>query len=214
MDCDHYRLFFAAQQRALSFPRPAITQLVDEFGPEPFLVLIATLLSLRARDAVTLPLAKIIYTRFPTPEALASASPQELCRLITPIGFFRAKTATLINVSRLILDEHAGIVPDSEEALLALPGVGRKTANLVRAEAFGIPAICVDTHVHRIANHFGWVNTRTPEETEQALREIFPEELWIEINRTLVAWGQYICKPRARTCVCRELISEICCGQK
>jgi len=209
MDCDHYRLFFAMQERVAYLPKPAITQLVEEFGPEPFLVLVATLLSLRARDTVTLPLAKLVYERFPTPRSLAFASYAELSNLIRPIGFFRVKAKTLIRLSTVLVQQYGGHVPQDEAALLSLPGVGRKTANLLRAEVFGIPAICVDTHVHRISNHFGWVKTNTPVETERELMKLFSENFWIAINRILVPWGQYICRPRARVCVCHDLMEKM-----
>lgn len=206
MDCSYCKDFLKMKKLVEPLPKPAIAQLKERLGADPFLILIATLLSLRARDTKTLPLAALVYQKFPTPRDLALASEEALWELLRPIGFYRVKGRVLLEVSKQLLIRYNGVVPHGEQELLSLPGVGRKTANLVRAEAFGIPALCVDTHVHRIANHLGWVSTKSPEETELALMKIFPSKYWIEINRVLVVWGQQICRPLLRNCVCQDFL--------
>ncbi len=121
-------------------------------------------------------------------------------KLIYPVGFYRNKSRVILGLSRKILEEYSGKTPDSPEELLKLNGVGRKTANLVLGLGFGIPAICVDTHVHRISNRLGWVKTKTPEQTEYALREIIPQREWIKLNTTLVTFGQNLCLPVSPFC--------------
>jgi len=121
-------------------------------------------------------------------------------KLIYPVGFYRNKSRVILGLSRRIIEEYSGRVPDSLEELLKLNGVGRKTANLVLGLGFGIPAICVDTHVHRISNRLGWVKTRTPEQSEYALREIIPRREWIKLNTTLVTFGQNLCLPVSPFC--------------
>lgn len=202
MDIGYKRQFSLLKKGIQGYPKPGITQLIELYGKNAYLALVSTLLSLRARDTVTLPVAQKLYQIFPDVSALAEASLEELEEIIRPIGFYRVKALVLKDVARILIERHGGIVPNTQEELLALPGVGRKTANLLLGELFDTPAICVDTHVHRISQHLGWVQTRTPEETEYALMKIFPEDMWIEINRVLVPWGQHVCKSRAQVCVC------------
>lgn len=185
-------------------PPPLIQQLKKLYGHDPFLILVSCLLSLRSRDIVTAQVIKKLWVPVDTPAALLKLPTDELEAIIKPCGFYHRKAQVLQEVSRALLTRFDGAVPSSEEDLLSLPGVGRKTANLVRAEAFGIPAICVDTHVHRIAQHLGLVQTKTVEETEEALKKIFPRNRWAEINPVFVTWGQHICKPGRKTCVCFE----------
>jgi endonuclease-3 len=175
---------------------PMSVLLRKDFGKDPFLVLISCLLSLRARDTVTYPLCQKLFARVRTPEELVAIPRAELEELLRPIGFNRRKARIIQEVAAELLEKFEGTVPSDEEALLSLPGVGRKTMNLVRAEGFGIPAICVDTHVHRIANLLGWVATKTPEKTEMALRELLPQTKWLLVNRLLVVFGQQ----RRRVC--------------
>ena len=202
MDIEPLKLFFAMQEVVDPLPSPAITQLIHEYGQEPYLILMATLLSLRARDTMTLPLSKKLYQLVPTPESLLAYDANKLMELLRPIGFYKKKAETLRAVCFELCKKFNGIVPRSEEALLSLPGVGRKTANLLRGELFGEPCVCVDTHVHRIANHLGFVRTTCAYETECALMKLFPQELWISINRVLVPWGQYVCRPSTKKCCC------------
>lgn len=179
---------------------PASFQIVQKFGREPFLILISCLLSLRTRDTVSFPASVRLFEHAQTPEAMLQISKPEIAKIIYPVGFYRNKARTIHAVCRMLLDEFEGTVPKTEAELLSLPGVGRKTANLVLGCAFGIPALCVDTHVHRISNRLGLVATVTPEETEMALKEVVPQEHWIEFNRLLVMWGQNICVPISPLC--------------
>ncbi|HBL98667.1 TPA: endonuclease III [Candidatus Dependentiae bacterium] len=184
------------------FPPPLSVQLVQEMGRDPFLILISCLLSLRARDVMTYPVVKKLWARAKGPKELLTIPMHELEAIIRPIGFFRKKAAVLHAVSKELLERFGGKVPSTREELLSLSGVGRKTANLVLSEAFGVPAICVDTHVHRIANHMHMVKTKTVEETERALERLAPREQWSQINHILVAWGQWVCKSGQRKCTC------------
>ena len=169
-------------------------------GNDPFLVLVATLLSSRTQDEVTVPAVERLLRVAPTPAALADLDETTIAQLIYPVGFYRTKARHLRQMARLLIERYGGHVPNTREALMTLPGVGRKTANLVLSEAFQQAAICVDTHVHRIANRLGIVHTRTPEATEQALMNRVPESRWREINTLLVALGQTICLPRQPRC--------------
>lgn len=144
---------------------------------------------------MTLPAAQRLLARADTPAAMRELSSGEIEQLIYPAGFYRTKARTILHVAKLLQDEHAGKVPATVEELRALPGVGLKTANLVLALGFGIPAICVDTHVHRVANRMGWVETKTPDGTTAALQEILPKKYWIPLNQWLVAFGRTICTP-------------------
>jgi endonuclease-3 len=131
---------------------------------------------------------------------LATLAEGRIARLIFPAGFYRTKAANLRASARLLLERHAGRVPEGMEELLELPGVGRKVANLVRGLGFGIPGICVDTHVHRISNRLGWVATRDPAGTERALVQVLPRRYWIVVNELMVRWGQAVCTPLSPRC--------------
>jgi endonuclease III len=167
---------------------------------DPWRTLAACLLSLRTRDETTGPASARLFARAPDAPSLLAIPEAELAELIKPVGFYRTKARTLRAIATIIIERHRGQVPSSEEALLALPGVGRKTANLVRSQAFHVPAICVDTHVHRIPNRWGLISTKSPEESEQALMRVVPERMWIDLNPTLVAFGQTICQPLSPRC--------------
>ena len=168
--------------------------------PDPFRVLVSTVISLRTRDDVTSRAAGRLLARARSASDLARMPEREISELIYPAGFYRNKARHLRSIGRILTEEHGGRVPSAMEDLLALPGVGRKTANLVRGRGFGLPAICVDTHVHRIPNRLGWVSTKTPEQTERSLERILPERYWIEINRLLVRFGQQVCTPVSPRC--------------
>ena len=163
-------------------------------------VLVACLLSLRTRDEVMIPASKRLFAVADTPEALVKLSPEEIQKLVRPVGFYQSKSHTILAISRRILDEYGGRVPDTMEELLDFKGVGRKTANLVLGLGHGLPAICVDTHVHRICNRLGYVETRDPDKTEMALRAKLPQPHWPVINKVLVLHGQNICKPIGPRC--------------
>ncbi len=161
---------------------------------DPFKVLVATILSARTKDETTAVAAARLFAEAETPEILQKLSEATIEKLIYPVGFFRNKAKFLKKLPDA-LQRYDGCVPETIEELVTLPGVGRKTANLVRSVAFGKPAICVDTHVHRIMNIWGYVDTKTPLETEMALREKLPEKYWLSVNSLLVAFGQFLCKP-------------------
>lgn len=177
--------------------------LIDGMAPEertPFRVLVATILSLRTRDTQTAQVAPRLFAVADTPAALLELSEERLAALIYPVGFYRNKARTLRQISARLLDEYGGEVPADLARLLALPGVGRKTANLVLTAGFGLPGICVDTHVHRICNRWGYVQTRNPDATELALRQRLPGAYWMAINGLLVTLGQNICHPTSPRC--------------
>jgi len=167
---------------------------------EPFAVLVSTMISLRTKDEVTAAASARLLRRAPSPGELAALTEHRIARLIYPAGFYRTKARHLKQAAQLIASRHGGAVPSAMEELLALPGVGRKTANLVRNLGFSLPGICVDTHVHRISNRLGWVHTRTPLETERALETVLPRRYWIPINGLLVAFGQRTCTPQSPWC--------------
>ncbi|PIE59905.1 MAG: exodeoxyribonuclease III [Desulfobulbus propionicus] len=179
---------------------------------DPFKVLVATVLSARTRDETTAAAAKRLFEVASTPDQLAALTVAELEKLIYPVGFFRNKARYLHDLPRILSEKFSGLVPDTIEELIQLPGVGRKTANLVRAVAFHKPAICVDTHVHRIMNIWGYVCTDTPFKTEMALREKLPQKYWQDINSILVAYGQGTCKPQrplCESCIIEKLCPKI-----
>jgi endonuclease III len=167
---------------------------------DPFRVLVAGVLSTRTRDPVTAAAAGRLFAVAPDARALARLRPRELERLIYPVGFYRTKARALPRLGRLLLARWRGSVPRTREELLLLPGVGRKVANIVLAQAFGRPAIAVDTHVHRISNRLGLVRTLTPAQTEAALEEVLPVGYRARWNQLLVALGQTVCLPTRPRC--------------
>jgi endonuclease-3 len=180
--------FLRAKTRHLE--RPAATKIVEKYGRDPYLILISCLLSLRTRDAVSYPASVRLFAKAKTPRAMLKLSPKVIEKLIYPVGFYRNKAHSILSMSSDLLERFKGKVPKSKQELLSIKGIGPKTANLVLSEAFGIPAICVDTHVHRISNQIGLVKTKTPEETEKKLIKILPKQYWREWNSLLVMWGQ------------------------
>ena len=173
---------------------------MDRYKDDPFATLIGCLLSLRTQDATTFGACQRLFALARTPETLLALPLPELERLIYPVGFYRTKARTLRGVCEALIQRHQSRVPDTLDELLALDGVGRKTANLVVTLAFGKPGICVDTHVHRITNRWGYVKTNTPDETERALREILPRRHWRILNDLLVTFGQHLCRPTSPWC--------------
>ncbi|MCK4265587.1 endonuclease III [Candidatus Babeliales bacterium] len=182
------------------FQLPLCESVIKKHGKEPFLVLVACLLSLRAKDSATMHVCNDLFKVAQTPEEILSLSTQILEKIIYPIGFYRNKAKTLKTVSTTILEKYSGTVPKDREELLKIKGIGPKTANLVLGLVYNIPAICVDIHVHRISNRLGLVKTKTPVETEKALEKVLPERYWIEWNGLLVIWGQNICTPISPFC--------------
>jgi endonuclease-3 len=187
---------------------PAVEKIAEDSQEDPFEVLIATMLSAQTRDAVTAAASARLFRVARTPKTIARLPEKRIEKLIYPVSFYRHKAKHVKQTCQLLVDRFGGRVPATMEELLTLPGVGRKTANLVLILSFkSLKNICVDTHVHRISNRLGWVRTRTPEETEQALYKSTSERWWPYINLYLVTWGQNVCRPiypRCGACVIRE----------
>ena len=179
--------------------RSDFVNLMDTFN-DPYLVLIACILSLRTNDKTTYPATLRMLALAKTPYEMAEVSVQDLAKAIYPVGFYQNKAGQIIELSKVLIEKYDGKVPCDIDELCKLRGVGRKTANLVVARGFNKPAICVDVHVHRIFNRLGYIKTKTPEETEFALRDKLPIKYWIPINTLLVTHGQNICKPVKPMC--------------
>jgi endonuclease III len=192
---------------------PAVEKIAENSQEDPFEVLIATMLSAQTRDAVTAAASARLFRVARTPKTMAKLTEKQIVKLIYPVSFYRNKAAHVRETCRILVDRFDGRVPSTMEELLSLPGVGRKTANLVLILSFrSLKNICVDTHVHRISNRLGWVKTRTPDETEQALYKGTSERWWPYINLYLVTWGQNVCRPiypRCGACVIREHCARI-----
>lgn len=180
-------------------PQSDFVKLMDSFK-DPYLVLIACILSLRTNDRTTYPATLRMLELAKTPQEMMGVNVEDLEKAIYPVGFYKNKAGQIIELSKLIVEKYDGKVPDSIDELCKFRGVGRKTANLVMTLGFGEPAICVDVHVHRIFNRLGYIKTKNPEETEFALRENLPIEYWIPINTLLVTHGQNVCKPIKPMC--------------
>jgi endonuclease-3 len=180
---------------------PAVEKISEEQAEEPFQILIATILSARTQDATTHAASTRLFRRARTPRTLAKLSVREVERLIYPVSFYRNKARHVKACCQMLLDRFEGRVPSTLEELVMLPGVGRKTANLVMILGFkSLRNICVDTHVHRISNRLGWVKTKLPDETEQALYKATDARWWPYINLYLVTWGQNVCRPIGPRC--------------
>lgn len=199
------RALAVLRRQAKTWPVPA----VGFVAGKPFAVLVSTLISLRTKDAVTLPASARLLKLAPTPRRLAVLDVRTIEKAIYPASFFRVKARTLKAAARDVLDRFGGRVPDDVDALCAIKGVGRKTANLVVTLGWGKPGICVDTHVHRISNHWGYVRTKTPDETELVLRKKLPRRHWMTYNDLLVAFGQNLCVPVSPWCS-RCALSSLC----
>ena len=180
-------------------PRSEFVNLMEGFH-NPYLVLIACILSLRTNDKTTYPATLRMLELAKTPQEMMNISEGDLANAIYPVGFYKNKAKQIIELSKTIVEKLNGKVPDTIENLTKFNGVGRKTANLVLAKGFGIPAICVDVHVHRIFNRIGYVITKTPDETEFALRKKLPQKYWLDINTLMVTHGQNVCKPTKPKC--------------
>ncbi len=181
-------------------PLPVVTEIKINSGNDAYKILISTMLSLRTKDAVTRDASNRLFDKAANPYDMLKLEIREIEQLIYPVGFYRIKARSIIETSKRIIDVYDGIVPDEIDELLTLKGVGRKTANLVVTEAYDKDGICVDTHVHRISNRLGYVHTKTPDETEFALRAKLPKEYWRVYNDTLVVYGQHLCKPINPNC--------------
>jgi endonuclease III len=194
------RMIARLEHAAPAWDTTALAAVAQQTKRDPFLILIGCLLSLRTKDETTGPASARLFALADTPAAMLALPTRTIERAIFPVGFYRTKARVLHRVCRDLLERFDGRVPSDLDALLTLHGVGRKTANLVVTFAFGLPGICVDTHVHRISNRLGFVRTRTPDETEQALRRRLPRRHWIGLNDLLVAFGQNLCRPTSPHC--------------
>ena len=182
----------------------ALRELHDAETGGPFSILIGTILFARTKDENTTKVVKKLFARYANSKELADAKIKDVERIVMPIGFYHVKARRIIDVAKIIEKQYGGVVPDDIDKLVSLPGVGRKTANCVLVYAFERPAIPVDIHVHRISNRLGLVNTKMPEDTEQALMNTVPKRYWLRINDTFVMYGQNICKPISPMCnVCQ-----------
>jgi endonuclease-3 len=205
----------------LAMPLPRILSILDEAYPDhpmgdltagqPYLVLVACILSLRTKDEVSIPASQRLFKLAQTPKAMVQLDAETIASTIYPTGFYKTKAVTIIEASQALLDRFDGQVPNTIEALLTLKGVGRKTANLVVGLGHRLPAICVDTHVHRICNRLGYLQTSTPDATEFALRDHLPVPFWQVINRVMVRHGQDCCKPIGPRCDVCPVIAD--CAQ-
>lgn len=182
---------------------PSVTVVSEQFR-SPFHVLLSCIISLRTKDAVTAAASARLFARANTPLEMIGLTPGEIASLIYPAGFYRTKAEQMYQICQRLLSDFSGIVPENIEQLLSFKGVGRKTANLVMTLGHGKPGICVDIHVHRITNRWGYVTSRNPDHTEQLLRLKLPAEHWHKINDLLVCYGQNLCHPVSPLCsVCR-----------
>jgi len=219
------KIIYELEKHTKNFTPPLIDTVIDEYGKQPFLILIACLLSLRAKDVITIHVVRDLFRRVAippalkadnarafkaatsrahalmvTPQAILKIKQSELEKIIFRTGFYKNKAKALREVSKTIIEKFGGQVPNSYEELMSIKGVGPKTANLVLGMAFDIPAICVDTHVHRISNRLGIIKTKTAEQTLLALEKILPRKNWVLWNKLLVMWGQNVCLPRVPKC--------------
>jgi endonuclease III len=194
---------------------PVVTLMAETYE-SPFRVLISCILSLRTQDATTAKASHRLFAVADSPQAMVKLTAKKIAKLIYPVGFYKTKALNIIEMCQKIIDRHNGHVPDEIDELLEFKGVGRKTANLVVTLGYNKPGICVDTHVHRISNRWGYIKTTTPEKTEVALRGKLPKKYWIEYNNLLVNFGQHLCRPISPICsrcpvksYCRQLGVEV-----
>ncbi len=197
------------RKKTRGMTEPMSFSIVSLFGRDPFLVLISCVLSARTRDLVTLPASLRLFSLAKTPQDLIKLPLLQIEKSILPVLYYREKAKNLKILCLQLIQQYEGKVPSTFDELILLRGVGPKTANLVLSVGFGIPAICVDTHVHKICNRLGLIKTTTPLQTEAALKLLVPKEHWIELNRLLVMWGQNICVPLSPYCS-RCFLSDLC----
>ncbi|MGL4560951.1 MAG: endonuclease III domain-containing protein [Brevinema sp.] len=192
---------FMILKKAPELLKAPVYEFMSQVTDGSFKILIATILSLRTKDETTGPASRRLFDIADSPEKMLSLTITKIEELIYPVGFYKNKAKQIKKISQILLDVYDGSVPNDLDLLLELPGVGRKTANLVLSVAFDKPAVCVDVHVHRISNRWGFCTTKTPEETEFYIRDHVSQELWSQFNRPMVALGQVICRPISPKCV-------------
>lgn len=198
-DADIHQLMAVLVDACCKWKTPSVTVIAERYC-SAFHVLVSCIISLRTKDAVTASASSRLFARADTPEKMVQLTPAEIGELIYPAGFYRTKAEQIHTICNRLLEEFSGEVPDNIEQLLLFKGVGRKTANLVMTLGHGKPGICVDIHVHRITNRWGYVATKTPEQTEEVLRNKLPSEYWCKINDLLVTFGQNLCYPVSPAC--------------
>jgi endonuclease-3 len=197
------------RQEVRRWQEPVLGVVAKQSNRDPFLILISCLLSLRTKDKTTREASDRLFALAYTPTSILKLPLNKIEQAIYPVGFYRTKAKSIHQICHQLIDEYGGRVPDSIDELVTLPGVGRKTANLVVTVGFQKPGICVDVHVHRISNRWGYIKTKTPEESEQALRRKLPKEYWITYNDLLVPYGQNLCFPVSPLCS-RCTLSGLC----
>ena len=194
-------IFSALKQELRKYNQPVVSRSKQDIADTPFVTLISCLLSLRTKDEVTEQASRHLLIKYNTPEKLVQLSEQQIASLIYPVGFYKTKAKRIKEISQTLLDKYQGKVPDKFEELLTLKGVGRKTANIVMVYGHKKHGyLPIDTHCHRIPNRFGWIKTKTPEDTEHALKKILPSEYWDDFNDLFVTFGQTICVPISPFC--------------
>lgn len=198
-DRDIRKVIHLIEKEVAKWELPIVSSMAEAHSG-PFPILISTILSLRTKDEVTAKAAERLLALARTPEEMIKLSEGKIIKAIYPVGFYRTKTKTIIHISKELIDRFQSRVPDTIEELLTLKGVGRKTANLVVALGYNKEGLCVDTHVHRISNRLGYVKTKTPEETEYALRKKLPSKYWLRYNTLMVAFGRHVCVPISPFC--------------
>lgn len=198
-DSDIHAAIRILRREVPKWETPIVTLMAETYE-SPFRVLISCILSLRTQDSTTAQASHRLFALADTPQKMVKLTAKTIEKAIFPVGFYRTKAKVIREICRVLLRDYAGKVPDDIDELLKLKGVGRKTANLVVTLGYKKPGICVDTHVHRISNRWGYVKTTTPEKTEFALREKLPKQYWIEYNDLLVSFGQHLCRPISPVC--------------
>jgi endonuclease-3 len=198
-DSDIHAAIRILRREVPQWQTPIVTLMAETYE-SPFRVLISCILSLRTQDSTTAQASHRLFALADTPQKMVKLSIKTIEKAIFPVGFYRTKAKVIREICRILLRDYSGKVPDDIDELLKLKGVGRKTANLVVTLGYKKPGICVDTHVHRISNRWGYVKTTTPEKTEFALRDKLPKQYWIEYNDLLVSFGQHLCRPISPVC--------------
>ena len=198
-DRDIHSIIRILRREVPKWDTPIVTLMAETYE-SPFRVLISCILSLRTQDSTTAKASHRLFAAADTPQAMLKLSVKKIEKLIYPVGFYKTKAGNILDICRALIARYAGKVPDDIDELLKLKGVGRKTANLVVTLGYHKPGICVDTHVHRISNRWGYIKTKTPEKSEFTLRDKLPKPYWIEYNDLLVSFGQHLCRPISPVC--------------
>ena len=199
-DRDIHRVISILEEETSRWTETALALVAEQTRRDPFRILIGTVLSLRTKDETTAAACERLFRLADTPESMRALPEETVDRAIFPVGFHATKARNILQICEILVEQYRGTVPDEIDTLVTLPGVGRKTANLVVTIGYGKPGICVDTHVHRISNRWGYIATRNPDQSELALRDKLPSEYWIRYNDLLVMYGQNLCKPVSPFC--------------